>query len=320
MGVQECYFQSVSVPVQCQIYYAVYTQINCNRTICNYDEKLHLTLYKRKLDDVLMSPKHNPSQLSIFPEISGDLYAPSIATIPEFDKALGNLIKMSDLGAFIQINIQGVEKIFSLNLHELNIPIDFLKNNIPPAPITVHLFPQNTRNELKKLTYEVKAFFNRSNSFKTSFGFFLFRSHFSFWKTYLHERQEALNQYLSDTLSKGVYGQFFLDHFQQGYDYLKDAADETAPWVFRDKLLLKDIQEVRNNLIETQATLSTLLATDLDFPFQVLAMKTTHIPMVLHQYQSQIHVHSIFKTIHLEYLSDIDINTIEDVRKLTDKL
>jgi len=84
--------------------------------------------------------------------------------------------------------------------------------------------------------------------------------------------------------------------------------------------LLKDVQEIRNNLIEAQTTLSVLKATDLDFPFHVLALKTAHIPMVLHQYQSQIHVHSVFKTIHLEYLSDIDINTIEDVRKLTDKL
>ncbi|HJM70030.1 MAG TPA: hypothetical protein QGF08_04005 [Candidatus Marinimicrobia bacterium] len=267
-----------------------------------------------------MSPKRNPSQLSIFPEISGDLAAPSIATIPEFDKALGNLIKMSDLGAFIQINIQGIEKIYSLNLHELHTPPDFLQNNITPAPITVHLFPQDTRNEIKKLTYEVKAFFNRGNSFKTSFGYFLFRSHFPSWKTYLQERQDALNQYLSDTLSKGVYGQYFLDHFQQGYDYFKDAADETAPWVFRDKILLKDIQEIRNNLMETQTTLSLLKATDLDFPFHALVLKTAHIPMVLHQFQSQVHVHSVFKTIHLEYLSDNDINTIEDVRKLTEKL
>jgi hypothetical protein len=42
--------------------------------------------------------------------------------------------------------------------------------------------------------------------------------------------------------------------------------------------------------------------------------------MVLHQYQSQVHVHSVFKTIHLEYLAETEINTIEDVRKLTEKL
>jgi hypothetical protein len=72
--------------------------------------------------------------------------------------------------------------------------------------------------------------------------------------------------------------------------------------------------------METQTTLSLLKATDLDFPFHALVLKTAHIPMVLHQFQSQVHVHSVFKTIHLEYLSDNDINTIEDVRKLTEKL
>ena len=267
-----------------------------------------------------MSPKRNPSQLSIFPEISGDMASPSIATIPEFDKALGNLIKMSDLGAFIQINIQGVEKGYSLNLKEMKIPPDFMRGTKNPSPLSVHLFPQYIRNEIKKLTYEVKAFFNRGNSFKTSFGYFLFRSHFPQWKDYLKKCQEDLNVYLSETLSKGVYGQYFLDHFQKGYDYLKESADVTAPWEFNEKLLLKDIQEVRNDLTQSQSTLSTLKPTDIHFPDEMMALKTIHIPMVLHQYQSQIHVHSVFKTIHLEYLSDHEINTIEDVRKLTEKL
>ncbi|MDP7166080.1 MAG: hypothetical protein QF667_04600, partial [Candidatus Marinimicrobia bacterium] len=83
-----------------------------------------------------MSPKHNPSQLSIFPELSENLSTPSIATIPEFDNALGNLIKMSDLGAFIQINILGIEKVYSLNLYELKIPQDFLRNDSALAPLT----------------------------------------------------------------------------------------------------------------------------------------------------------------------------------------
>ena len=139
-----------------------------------------------------MSPKHNPSQLSIFPELSENLSTPSIATIPEFDNALGNLIKMSDLGAFIQINILGIEKVYSLNLYELKIPQDFLRNDSALAPLTVHLFPQQVRNELKKLTYEVKAFFNRGNSFKTSFGYFLFRSHFPQWKAFLKNQQKVI--------------------------------------------------------------------------------------------------------------------------------
>ena len=67
-------------------------------------------------------------------------------------------------------------------------------------------------------------------------------------------------------------------------------------------------------------TLSTLKYTELDFPFSLLVFKTMHIPMVLHQYQSQLQINSRFKTIHLEYLIDRDINTIEDIRKLADSL
>ncbi len=265
-----------------------------------------------------MSAKYNPSQLSIFPELSRDVFEPSIATIPKFDRALGNLIKMSDLGAFIQINIQGIEKVYTLNLDELHIPSDFIKDNLTPR--TVHLFPQVVHNEMKKLTYEVKAFFNRGNSFKTSFGYFLFRSHFRSWKSYLQERQEAINTFITNTFSKGVYGRYFIAHFQKGYEHFQEAAEDTAPWIFRDKLLLKNIQDQRGKLLEGGITLASLKATELDFPFQVLVLKTAHVPMVLYQYQAQIQVHSVFKTIHLEYLSDIEINTIEDVRKLTEKL
>lgn len=267
-----------------------------------------------------MSRKHDPNQLSVFPEIAGDLAAPSIATIPEFDKALGNLIKMSDLGAFIQINIQGIEKGYSIHLEELSIPLDFLKFNAYPPPIQVHLFPIQIRNELKKLVYEVKAFFNRGNSFKTTFGYFLFRSHFPMWKNYIKNCQDKLNVYLSNVFSKGIYGQYFLDHFQEGYAYFQDAADETAPWIFREKILLKDIQEIRNEILTSHSTLFSLKPTDVNYPFLVLVSKTLHIPMVLHQYQSQVQIHSVFKSIHLEYLADMDINTIEDVRQLTEKL
>jgi len=265
-----------------------------------------------------MNPKHNPSQLSIFPELSGDVSAPSIATIPEFDNALGNLIKMSVLGAFIQINIHGIDKSYSLNLTDLNISSEFLQENT--VPLTVHLFSQEIRNELKKLTYDVKSFFNRGNSFNTSFGYFLFRSHFPSWKKYLKNGQKTIDDYISNTFSKGVYGHHFIDHFQEGYDLIKKTADVRAPWIFREKILLKDIQDVRHELLEDGSTLSTLKQTDLDYPFQLMVLKTMHIPMVLHQYQAQVQFRSVFKTIHLDYLVDIEINTIEDVRKLTKKL
>lgn len=267
-----------------------------------------------------MTEREDPRQLSFFPELGGHASIPSISTMPEFDQALGNLIKMSDLGAFIQLNIQGLEKMYSLNVHELNIPPDFLKFPDNYSPISVHLFPPDLRNRLKKMTYDIKAFFNRGNSFSTSFGYFLFRSHFDLWKTFLEKHRQEIIKTLTNTLGKGKYGQHYLHHLQDGYDHFHSLAGITAPWEFRDHLLLKDIDAARKSLLESGITLYNLKPTDIDFPFFALVLKTNHIPLTLHQFLSQIQIHSVFKSIHLEYLSDREINTIEDIRKLTKDL
>ena len=52
---------------------------------------------------------NDPRQLSLFGELPQSSN-PSIATFPEFDQALNNLIKLSDLEAFIELNIQGFER------------------------------------------------------------------------------------------------------------------------------------------------------------------------------------------------------------------
>ena len=57
----------------------------------------------------------------------------------EIRRALNNLIKLSDLGAFIELNIQGFEKGYTLNLSEAIIPKDFLKLSDNYSPITVQL-------------------------------------------------------------------------------------------------------------------------------------------------------------------------------------
>lgn len=132
-----------------------------------------------------MADRRDDRQLSMFPEVPGTGSIPSISTMPAFEKALGNLIKMSDLGAFIQLNIQGLEKSFSLNLKDYTIPDDFIKLPSNYSPLNVHLFPQQLRNRIKKEVYDIKAFFTRGNSFKTSFGYFLFRSHFNEWKEFI---------------------------------------------------------------------------------------------------------------------------------------
>ncbi len=262
----------------------------------------------------------DPRQLSFFPELEEHASLPSLSTLPEFDRALGNLIKMSDLGAFIQLHIQGLEKGYSLNLREMNIPEDFLK--LPPnySTLNIHLFPIEIRHQLKKFTYDIKAFFNRKNSFRTSFGYFLFRSHFSQWKQFIEHQRQIIIDYLSDALGHGKYGQLFLSQLKTGNAHFKSLADITAPWEFRDTILLKDVEATRRQIGEEGLTLHTLKPTDIDFPFLSLILRTQHIPLVLHQYLQQIQIHFVFKTIHLEYLSDININTIEDIRQLTDRL
>ena len=145
-----------------------------------------------------MVDQKDARQLSMFPEVSGDGSIPSISTMPDFDKALGNLIKMSDLGAFIQLNIQGLEKSYSLNLSDYPIPDDFIQLPQNYSPLNLHLFPLRLRNRIKKEIYDIRAFFTRGNSFKTSFGYFLFRSHFSEWKEFIQSHRKILAEYLSE--------------------------------------------------------------------------------------------------------------------------
>ena len=148
---------------------------------------------------------NDPRQLCLFGKLPRSSN-PSIATFPEFARALNDLIKLSDLGAFIELNIQGFEKGYTLNLSEAIIPKDFLKLPDNYSPITVQLFSHDLRNEIKKLTYEIKSFFTQRNSFKTSFGYFLFRSDFSNWKQYLTAKKEHIIEHMNKKFSGGAYG------------------------------------------------------------------------------------------------------------------
>ena len=259
--------------------------------------------------------KLDPRQLPLFPELSNKSDIASITSLPEFDKALNNLIRISDLGAFIQLNISGLEKGFSLNINEMVIPNDFLIDGAPRT-VNYHLFPDEIRNQLKKYSYEVKSFFNSKNSFHTDYGYFLFRSHFSMWKHYIEQMQKTINDYLYKACKGNLYGKYFLSTFQQGYDFLFELADITAPWEKRKSVLLKDIEKVRERLKNDKNTGLHTPTTDIDFPFQVMAAKTEHIPIAISTFVSRVNISSIFKTIHLEYLADKSIKNIDDIKSL----
>ncbi|MFQ6607625.1 MAG: hypothetical protein ACE5EE_03700 [Fidelibacterota bacterium] len=268
-----------------------------------------------------MSSLEPRGQLALFPELANRPSLPSITTLPEFDRAMDNLIKMSDLGAFISVNVHGVEKSFSIHTRELEIPDDFLKeeyiNGVSP---TFYLFPPEIRNQLKKLLYEITAFFNQKNSFKSPFGFFLFRPYFRIWTKFAEERKEHVEAFLEDSQRGWTYGQHFRHMFEQGYSYLQEAADNTAPWEFLESALLQDIRETRRWLKENHKTHHTLDKTTPDYPMKAVCLKTLRIPTELEGYMRQLSIHFAFKSIHLDYLKDVEIRTVEDVKRLSERM
>ena len=263
-----------------------------------------------------MQEQTDPRQIALFPELSKHASIPSITTLPAFDKALSNLIKISDMGAFIELKIGGLERLYTLNIQELDIPTDFIKHDISIIPFSIHLFPADFRNELKKKSYEVKSFFTAPNSFRTSFGYFLYRSHFSMWKLYLEKMNKTIKEALYSELGHGKYANYFLAHFKEGYDYLKSIAGVVAPWEFDNNIDMKKIQLKRSEIFEEQSTISTLKPTEVSYPFDLLIYKTNHIPISLKDYVENIQITSIFKSMHLEYLADKKITSIDDIKQL----
>jgi hypothetical protein len=257
----------------------------------------------------------DPRQLLLFPELSRESNIDSITTLPDFDKALNNLIKISDLGAFIQLNISGLERGYSLKINEMVIPNDFIKDGAPRV-IHFQLFPDEIRNQLKKYSYEIKSFFNSKNSFHTEYGYFLYRSHFSMWKHYIEQMKKNLNDFLYSVCKGNKYGKMFLNTFQNGYDFLFNLADIIAPWEKRGSIYLKDIESVRSSLKTSQKSGFQTPTTDIDFPFQLMVAKTEHIPITISAFVSCVNISSIFKIIHLEYLVDKSIRGIDDIKKL----
>ncbi len=263
-----------------------------------------------------MQEQTDPRQIALFPELSKHATIPSITTLPAFDRALSNLIKISDLGAFIELKISGMERCYSINMQELNIPPDFIKTDTATIPFSIHLFPNDFRNELKKKTFEVKSFFTAPNSFRTSFGYFLYRSHFSMWKLYLEKMNKSIKESLYSELGHGKYSNYFLTHFKEGYNYIKSIVGVVAPWEFEDDIDIKHIQLRRSELYEDLMTISSLKPAEVTYPFDLLICKTNHIPITLKDFVENIQINSIFKSIHLEYLADKKITSIEDIKQL----
>ena len=268
-----------------------------------------------------MTIKEHSSQLALFPELFKTPTIPSISTLPEFDLAIDNLIKLSDLGAFISVNVQGVEKSYSIHLSELEISSDFLKdgeiNNISPV---YHLFPAEIRHRLRRFTYDVKNFFNQQNSLKTPFGYFLYRPHFRIWAKFVEERKMHVQKFLEETLGGKKYSKYFLDCFKNGYQFISTIKDETAPWEFKDKILMQDIREIQHEMESNGSTLHTLDQTFPNYPAKAVTLKMHHFPLDLKSYIDHLSIRFAFKSIHLEYLTHVKIESMEDVKKISEMM
>ena len=105
-----------------------------------------------------MSELTNPQQLSFFSELSLKADIKSITNLSRFDNALNNLIKISEFGAFIQLKIQGLHTMYTLDLQELDVPENFLKSNHSPTSMNISLFPEEIRDNLQRFSDEATSF------------------------------------------------------------------------------------------------------------------------------------------------------------------
>ena len=268
-----------------------------------------------------MNQNDNIGQLTLFPELIHSSELPSISTLPDFDRALHNLIKLSDLGAFISVTVHGLDKLYSVRVKELGIPEDFLMDGKGDASSDKFpLFSESLRHQLRRLSYDVKGFFNQNNSFRTPFGYFLFRPYFRIWSKFVQEQEERLSGFLTDSLSGKVYGKYFQQAFEKGYQFLESVRDDTAPWTFFEKPFLSDLQTCRKKILSENITLHSLDRTTADFPLMAISLKTMHFPIDLTSFLKQVHIQFDFKSIHLDYLKDVKISTIDDVIKMSNSI
>ncbi len=265
-----------------------------------------------------MTKYFNPNQTLLFPEMYPDAYLPSIETAPDFDFALQNLIRLSDFGAFTQPTFTGIDKSYSIKINELDIPMKYLQDGATDSPV-FHLFPRDIRHRLERMKYHVRAFFNKSNSIRTDFGYFLFRPYFSKW--YLHRKKilHDIREYLLREVGESRYQANFRQLFTAGVKWFEGILANDHLFQFAEERYA-DFLAQRTFVKRTNASIYQLDREQADFVLQFLGVKTTHIPYELSDYIQGIEISSTYKTIHLEYLKDIKIETLEDVQELFNSL
>ncbi|MFA4839019.1 MAG: hypothetical protein WC703_06055 [Candidatus Neomarinimicrobiota bacterium] len=262
-----------------------------------------------------MAKVFNPKQTVLFPELFEDAFLPSITTLPDFDQALENFVRLSDFGALIDLNFHGIDKSYSLRLDEIQIPPKYLKTRTENLSPVFNLFPAEIRNQINRMKYDVRSFFTRANHLKTPYGYFLFRKYFHKWDIHKKDKIEELREYFKNEIGETAYEEYFRQLWHAGIDWVKSNLAEIHPYILTvdpDKQLPGE----RQNLKDSGTTINQLGRNDRDLIVRFLILKMMHIPQTLAEYTDGISILSMFKTIHLDYLKDVKIESIEDIEQL----
>ncbi|MDD5765439.1 MAG: hypothetical protein PHW79_04185 [Candidatus Marinimicrobia bacterium] len=262
-----------------------------------------------------MAKVFNPKQTVLFPELFEDAFLPSITTLPDFDQALENFVRLSDFGALIDLNFHGIDKSYSLRLDEIQIPPKYLKSQTENQSPVFNLFSADVRNRINRMKYDVRSFFIRTNHLKTPYGYFLFRKYFHKWDVHKKNKIEGLREYFTNEIGEAAYREYFQRLWRSGIDWIKSNLAEIHPYILTvdpDK----ELPTERKNLRNAGTTTYQLDRNDRDLIVRFLILKIMHVPETLAEYTDGISILSMFKTIHLDYLKDVKIESIEDIEQL----
>lgn len=266
-----------------------------------------------------MFKPYDPKQVPLFPDLFEDVYLPPITTLPEFEQEIENFIKLADFGALLDLTFQGLEKTYSLRLSELQIPEPLILENARTESPVFNLFPTDYYRRLQRFRYEIKAFFNKHNSLKAPNGYFLFRTHFHHWENYRSQFYENLVHYLQSGIGVQRYRNFFETCFQSGVDWLI-AQLRPAHSYLSQFYNPRDLDQRRKTFQKSGTTLAQLTPEDPEYLLNCIVLKTLHIPTTLGQYIKGLAIISTFKTIHLNYMKDVKIETLRDIKNLLESI
>lgn len=266
-----------------------------------------------------MFKPYDPKQVPLFPDLFEDIYLPPINTLPEFSQEIENFIKLADFGALLDLTFHGLEKSYSLRLSEVQIPGPMFREDARTESPVFNLFPGDFHRRLQRFRYEVKAFFNNQNSIKTPDGYFLFRTHFHSWETHRNQYYQNLINFLQTSLGPQRYRSCFETCFQSGLNWLTAQLRPGHPFL-TEFPNLRELDQRRKTLQKSATTLAQLTAEDPEYLLNCIVLKTLHIPITLAQFIKGVAITSTFKTIHLNYLKDVKIETLRDIKHLIESI